>query len=92
MEQRMVGNGGGKGRECMGWAKDRSYAGVTGRGRNYESLLTRCAMQQGCKSCLSSTDALNHEKTTLVLLEIFFFCLLRKVLFISYYSFLGGLG
>lgn len=49
-------------------------------------------MQQGCKSCLSSTDALNHEKTTLVLLEIFFFCLLRKVLFISYYSFLGGLG
>lgn len=33
MEQRMVGNGGGKERECMGWAKDRSYAGVTGRRR-----------------------------------------------------------
>lgn len=62
MEHGMVGNVDGKGevRECMGcwvegggWrAKDRSYAGVTGRGggeggRNYdESLLARCAREQ----------------------------------------------
>lgn len=93
MEHGMGGGGRCENAWGGGWrAKDRSYAGVTGRGsgkgdRNYdESLLARCARRGGCNrdvrgSVVFRTDAPNHEKTALVgvlviLLEIFSFCLL----------------
>lgn len=93
MEHGMGGGGRCENAWGGGWrAKDRSYAGVTGRGsgkgdRNYdESLLARCARRGGCNrdvrgSVVFRTDAPNHEKTALVgvlliPLEIFSFCLL----------------
>lgn len=100
MEHGMVGNvdGNGEVRECMGcwvegggWrAKDRSYAGVTGRGgRRGRQELRRVVAGEMCegtnggcnrdvRGCVVSVSS-NHEKTDLVLLFFSKFFLLSFI-------------